>query len=67
MSDQSSDSSSDFEVTIRKELSDILDNQKQINSNHRKLTEALRFLMEAVNILKEEVQDGDQRSIKKGE
>ncbi len=67
MSDQSIDSSSDFEVTIRKEISDILDNQIKINAHHQKLTEAMRFLMEAVNILKEEVQDGDQRSIKKGE
>jgi hypothetical protein len=49
---------------LKKELLDILDNQIKMSKQLQKTMEAMQLLMEAVNILREEVQDGGQRPIK---
>lgn len=49
---------------LKKELLDILDNQIKMSKQLQSMMEAMKLLMEAVNILREEVQDGGQRPIK---
>ena len=49
---------------LKQELLDILDNQIKMSKQLQKAMEAMQLLMEAVNILREEVQDGGQRPIK---
>tara|TARA_R100000773_G_C4221126_1_gene120006 strand:+ start:533 stop:733 length:201 start_codon:yes stop_codon:yes gene_type:complete len=49
---------------LHQELLDILDNQIKMSKQLQSMMEAMKLLMEAVNMLKEEVQDGGQRPIK---
>ena len=49
---------------LKKELLDILDNQIKMGKQLQKMMEASQLLMECVKLLKLEVQDGGQRSIK---
>ena len=49
---------------LKQELLDILDNQIKMSKQLQSMMEAMKLLMEAVNILREEVQDGGQRPIK---
>jgi hypothetical protein len=49
---------------LKKELLDILDNQIKMSKQLKAFMEATQLLMESVKLLKEEVQDGGQRSIK---
>tara|TARA_R100001086_G_C11792687_1_gene246683 strand:+ start:844 stop:1020 length:177 start_codon:yes stop_codon:yes gene_type:complete len=50
--------------TVTEELMDIVQEQIKQAENIRKLFEATQLIMQAVDLLRKEVQDGGQRSIK---